>query len=184
VNNGCYLYRHFDNDKNLLYVGISLSVATRLMQHRQNSGWFDRISLVTVEKFPSREEALKAEVEAIKSENPRFNIQGKRKKISVELSRVCSGRTEISKKYSMREKGKNLKIKVGRFFNQSGGFHLGAEEKWEKLKEYARKHRSISFWERIESIEDRMREISNFLENYDKDYLSDDEKPRSVQYFG
>jgi hypothetical protein len=35
------LYRHYDAEGNLLYVGISLNSVVRLTQHRQASGWFD-----------------------------------------------------------------------------------------------------------------------------------------------
>ena len=68
------LYRHFDKNNNLLYVGISLSTFNRLSQHKDHSGWFYGITNVTIEHFPTREEALAAERKAIKSEAPKFNI--------------------------------------------------------------------------------------------------------------
>ena len=33
------LYRHYDKDDKLLYVGISISAYTRLSQHKINSKW-------------------------------------------------------------------------------------------------------------------------------------------------
>ncbi|HJV75458.1 MAG TPA: GIY-YIG nuclease family protein [Noviherbaspirillum sp.] len=68
------LYRHFDKDGILLYVGISLSALTRLGQHRENAHWFNSISDVKMEFFDSRQEAIAAEKAAIKSERPRHNI--------------------------------------------------------------------------------------------------------------
>lgn len=68
------LYRHFDEDNKLLYVGISLSTFNRLSQHKDHSDWFKKIKNVTIEHFQTREEAMAAERNAIKSENPKFNI--------------------------------------------------------------------------------------------------------------
>lgn len=70
------LYRHWDADGNLLYVGISLSAVGRLNQHRRDSHWSDEIASVTIEYFASREMALKAEADAIRSESPEHNIAG------------------------------------------------------------------------------------------------------------
>lgn len=68
----CALYRHFDADGVLLYVGISLSAVQRLSQHSA-SPWSDRIARVDVERFPSREAAERAEREAIQTERPKHN---------------------------------------------------------------------------------------------------------------
>lgn len=69
------LYRHFDKHGALLYVGISLSAIQRLGQHRENSDWFAEIARQEIEHYSSRELALEAERQAIKSEKPRHNIQ-------------------------------------------------------------------------------------------------------------
>lgn len=68
------LYRHFDENNRLLYVGISLSTFARLSQHKDHSEWFKRVTQVTIEHFSTREEAMAAEREAIKAEGPKFNI--------------------------------------------------------------------------------------------------------------
>lgn len=68
------LYRHFDAANELLYVGISLSVAHRLSQHMRGSRWSGQIARVTVEHFATRDDALQAEERAIKVERPRFNV--------------------------------------------------------------------------------------------------------------
>lgn len=68
------LYRHFDSDGRLLYVGISLSAVSRLRQHATSSHWFKEIARVEIEKLPSREAALNAERHAIHNEKPIHNL--------------------------------------------------------------------------------------------------------------
>ncbi len=75
IAGSAYLYRHFDSEGNLLYVGISLSAINRLSQHRANSDWFASIKRVEIEKFPTRGEALMAERIAVISEAPLYNIR-------------------------------------------------------------------------------------------------------------
>jgi excinuclease UvrABC nuclease subunit len=70
------LYRHFDKDEKLLYVGMSGFVFDRNNQHRYSS-WYDEIKTITIEKFDSKEDALRAETDAISRENPVYNIMGK-----------------------------------------------------------------------------------------------------------
>ena len=69
------LYRHYDKDDNLLYVGISLSTLQRLGQHKRNARWFDSITRIGIEKCSDRDEALRKEAYAIKTERPVYNIQ-------------------------------------------------------------------------------------------------------------
>ena len=70
-----YLYRHFDKDGVLLYVGISISVIVRLSSHAASSLWFDNISKIEIEieKFNTKKEALYFEKIAIAKENPLHN---------------------------------------------------------------------------------------------------------------
>jgi predicted GIY-YIG superfamily endonuclease len=68
-----YLYRHFNEKGDLLYVGVSLSVTYRLSQHKQSSEWFKEIARVEIEKFQTREEALDGERRAISEEKPKHN---------------------------------------------------------------------------------------------------------------
>lgn len=79
------LYRHFDKDGNLLYVGISLSATGRLVSHKRNANWFDDIASVTIEKFKTRSAAEKAERKAIQNENPKHNTM--RYKVPVKKKR-------------------------------------------------------------------------------------------------
>jgi predicted GIY-YIG superfamily endonuclease len=67
------LYRHFDAEGQLLYVGISLSAVQRLAQHKTASEWFRRIARVEIEWHPCRRDAEQAERRAIATENPICN---------------------------------------------------------------------------------------------------------------
>lgn len=80
VKENHYLYRHYDADNNLLYVGISYNAIYRLWQHKRVSLWFSDIAKVTIEKFSTRRDALNAETKAIQFENPKHNIQKRKKK--------------------------------------------------------------------------------------------------------
>jgi predicted GIY-YIG superfamily endonuclease len=97
------LYRHFDKNNNLLYVGISLSTFHRLSQHRDHSGWFYGITNVTIEHFDKREDALAAERKAIKSENPKFNIASR--KTVAEIEKEQKEQTKLTQ-LAMAEKFK------------------------------------------------------------------------------
>jgi len=68
-----HLYRHFDKDGNLLYVGISINAFQRLSQHKNSSSWFDEITRVEIERYPSRSAVEAAEKKAIIDEKPIHN---------------------------------------------------------------------------------------------------------------
>ena len=61
------LYRCFDINGVLLYVGVSLQVIVR------GRAWSNRITRVEIETFPTRKAALEAEATAILTEKPLFN---------------------------------------------------------------------------------------------------------------
>lgn len=67
------LYRHYDRDGNLLYVGISVNALCRLRQHEKFSHWFWQVCRIEIETFPDQEAALEAECSAIHNEKPRHN---------------------------------------------------------------------------------------------------------------
>lgn len=81
------LYRHYDANGSLLYVGISLSTVHRLGQHAYHSDWFKTISRVSIETFPTREAALLAERKAITEEGPLHNKHHTRPQELPELGR-------------------------------------------------------------------------------------------------
>lgn len=67
------LYRHFDADGQLLYVGITKCPDIRDAMHRSQSPWFSDSVDRRVEWFDSRSEAMLAEGKAIAHEAPAFN---------------------------------------------------------------------------------------------------------------
>jgi hypothetical protein len=71
------LYRFFDSEGRLLYVGISKFFEARLKQHYRNSSWFFDSVSCTLEHFETREQVEQAESLAIKTENPIHNKAGK-----------------------------------------------------------------------------------------------------------
>lgn len=75
-----FLYRHFNEAGDLLYVGISLCVVSRLSQHVDGSPWAAEIANITITHFPTRPEALAAEAAAILTENPKYNVVGRKPK--------------------------------------------------------------------------------------------------------
>jgi predicted GIY-YIG superfamily endonuclease len=69
------LYRHYDRNETLLYVGISANVFARIAGHKSTSKWFDDIAKITIENYESYAEVLEAEASAILSEKPLYNIK-------------------------------------------------------------------------------------------------------------
>jgi predicted GIY-YIG superfamily endonuclease len=70
----CYLYRYFNKDGVLLYVGISLSLIRRQYQHSRESKWYDEFTHMTKENYATAIEATIAERIAIEQEKPLYNI--------------------------------------------------------------------------------------------------------------
>ncbi len=72
---GWYVYRTYNASGRLLYVGCSRDPEVRLKQH-WCSLWFPECADVTLERHWSRQAALDAELDAIKTEWPLWNVQG------------------------------------------------------------------------------------------------------------
>jgi hypothetical protein len=74
VSDNTELYRHFDINGSLLYIGISTSTMVRLASgHKGYSAWYYDIVAVTIEHFKTREKATMAEKAAIIAEEPIHN---------------------------------------------------------------------------------------------------------------
>lgn len=67
------LYRWYDADDTLLYIGITNDPHVRQSAHAKKSSWADFAVRGTIERFPSRPEAEAAEKAAIEAERPLFN---------------------------------------------------------------------------------------------------------------
>ncbi|MEU8197435.1 hypothetical protein AB0C10_26965 [Microbispora amethystogenes] len=69
------LYRYYDAQDRLLYVGITDNLIGRTMDHVQRSSWSEFATRATIERYPTRKEADEAERAAITAERPLFNAQ-------------------------------------------------------------------------------------------------------------
>jgi hypothetical protein len=70
------VYRMFDSDDALLYVGMTKNFGQRWQSEAKQMPWWPEVSRQTVEWHPSREDAGAAERKAIRDECPRYNVRG------------------------------------------------------------------------------------------------------------
>lgn len=71
-----HLYRHYDGEGRLLYVGIAVDALKRLNQHYDTAEWYDEIVYVTIQRYSDRTDLEIAEKVAIEQESPLFNRTG------------------------------------------------------------------------------------------------------------
>lgn len=120
------LYRHYDKDGVLLYVGISLCQAMRLNQHSYDAEWFADIANVTLEQFPTRQEAEQAEIKAIQSEKPLHNKAYSLKDAEdwfLEQFRVQGIRApSLVRKFDFSKEGKTLSKNIKAYVNVINNF--------------------------------------------------------------
>lgn len=69
----CFLYRYFDKDDILLYVGISDRPDWRDSSHRHTAKWYGMVVRMEHQIFSTRAEAKAAESQAIVEEAPLYN---------------------------------------------------------------------------------------------------------------
>lgn len=68
------LYRFYDAEGILLYVGITGNLPLRLPHHNASKPWWADVAYITLEHFPERASAEAAETHAIQTEGPRHNV--------------------------------------------------------------------------------------------------------------
>jgi predicted GIY-YIG superfamily endonuclease len=68
----CVVYRHFDKDGVLLYVGCTKDIYKRTMSHVSQKDWAHEIATITLEHYEDRKDALAAEIEYQYKENPKY----------------------------------------------------------------------------------------------------------------
>jgi DNA-binding transcriptional regulator YhcF (GntR family)/predicted GIY-YIG superfamily endonuclease len=76
------LYRLFDSDGNLLYVGITNNPEYRFGQHRRTKPWWPQVDHNEIRWFDSLEEAAEAEKVTIAAEQPTHNVSANALKIA------------------------------------------------------------------------------------------------------
>jgi hypothetical protein len=72
-----YVYRAFNKDGVLLYIGSTGDLGRRLHQHELATRWWSADVTFTSTRFDTLEAARRAELEAIAAECPRWNIRGR-----------------------------------------------------------------------------------------------------------
>jgi excinuclease UvrABC nuclease subunit len=103
------LYRYFDRQGELLYIGISKTPIIRLSTHQCQKNWEFDIASITIAYFETRPRAVNAERLAIRAENPRYNIQGKGQPYIAGRNR--KPRTEEEKREAERQKKATYRAK-------------------------------------------------------------------------
>ncbi|EFQ82739.1 hypothetical protein HMPREF0063_11948 [Aeromicrobium marinum DSM 15272] len=72
-----WVYRCFDQDGRLIYVGSTANLPNRLAQHRSTSWWAPTVTKVRAHVYPTGITAREVERRAIRDEVPRWNKSGK-----------------------------------------------------------------------------------------------------------
>ncbi|MFI2078489.1 GIY-YIG nuclease family protein [Streptomyces triculaminicus] len=70
------VYRLFDAEGRLLYVGMGRNPMQRWGSHAEQHPWWPRVVRFTVKWHPTRQEAAAEERQALRSESPVNNIHG------------------------------------------------------------------------------------------------------------
>lgn len=68
------LYRFYDGDGVLLYIGVTADPGVRFKQHRNDKEWWTQVATIRIEKLPTRASVLAAERIAIQEERPLWNV--------------------------------------------------------------------------------------------------------------
>jgi hypothetical protein len=69
------LYRFFDGEGRLLYVGMTINPGRRMDRHRTAKEWWTEVVEIRMEQFPDLDTLRVAERAAIVAEKPRYNIR-------------------------------------------------------------------------------------------------------------
>lgn len=69
-----YLYRHYNEEGTLLYVGKTITPGKRQSAHRRTSDWWEEVRMITIEpRHGTEPDILLAETDAITTERPLYN---------------------------------------------------------------------------------------------------------------
>lgn len=67
------VYRFFNRRGRLLYIGLAVNARNRLRQHELEKPWWPEVATITLEHHEDWHSAAFAEIDAIRSEKPRYN---------------------------------------------------------------------------------------------------------------
>lgn len=74
ADNRTYVYRIFDTDGQLIYVGATANPESRILAHKHTSWWYPQLGRIKIKVYPTRTAATDAEKAAIRTEFPRWNV--------------------------------------------------------------------------------------------------------------
>lgn len=120
------MYRCFNSDMRLLYVGKSSDMPGRLTAHRSTTPWFELVARLRIQVFPTHEAALAAEREAIRTEFPIFNQHGSARPAAVKRPRPAGELRQITEygRELMRTLMKTHRITIRDLAELCGGGHF------------------------------------------------------------
>ena len=110
------LYRYFDAEGRLLYVGISFSAIARAAQHREDKGWWQDVARMHVEHLPTRSDAVNAERHAIRTEQPLHNVVHNGKISAAKLERQMRRNDPAEVRRVIKEMEADTYTFVGKYF--------------------------------------------------------------------
>lgn len=87
-----YVYKFYDKNDLLLYVGCSLDLLTRIAGHQSSSKWFKKVKTIRIETFSDKKTARKKERNLIESLQPKHNKLHNGKAII--STRVCRSKLD------------------------------------------------------------------------------------------
>jgi hypothetical protein len=96
-----HLYRHYDFEGRLIYIGVTNNVFRRWDKHKHTSTWADQVATITIEHYPTREAAERAEADAIIAERPRLNghvLLNRWEREEANIRRTAAARDKVRRK--------------------------------------------------------------------------------------
>ncbi len=130
------LYRHFDADGCLLYVGISATPFKRTADHARCADWFSSIARIEIEHHATRADALAAERSAIILECPRHNKMHNAPKVRARGGKGRRPRQPVAPKVRGPLMGAFLKFRVSP--EEKAEFMLAAKASGRTLSDMVR----------------------------------------------
>jgi hypothetical protein len=83
------LYRFYDADDTLLYVGLTINPGRRMEKHRAMQPWWSEVARIEMEQHPDHATLRAAEREAIETESPLYNNRMSLRPLDSYLTWAC-----------------------------------------------------------------------------------------------
>lgn len=141
------LYRLRDTASRLLYVGIAGNPGRRFEQHRKDKLWWGEVARIDLEHHPDRASAATAEMAAIKSEGPAYNIVGNNGRKASLTPRSCATGVWLFRRRDgsgrVRESSLELQWEInGTSYSHDEGIE-DPNEAFEEWAKYVERHSSF-----------------------------------------